>query len=77
MGYKDGSKPPDGYERTGDGQGIRLVDPAWCLNGHPFDLDQRGYAPCAEHRGHPKWTCRCGATLYRIVGEYVDALGCR
>jgi hypothetical protein len=69
--------PPDGYAWVDGGPGIVLVDPEWCPAGHPMELHQRGYAPCAEHKGHPQWTCRCGQVIYRGGGEFVDVLECR
>jgi len=68
---------PDGYERTGRGDEIRLIDPVDCPAGHPIRGGQRGHAPCAPHQGHPKWTCGCGVVLYRHDGAFVTALPCR
>lgn len=77
MGNKDEHSPPDGYEWVDGGPGIRLIDPEFCPSGHPFELYQRGYAPCIEHRGHPKWSCRCGVVVFRDAGEFVTELRCR
>jgi hypothetical protein len=67
---------PDGYERLPNG-GIRLVDPLWCPQGHPFVSGQRGYAACSEHHGHPQWTCACKQKIYRHAGAFVDELPCQ
>lgn len=67
---------PDGYEPL-PGGGMRLVDPDTCPAGHPFAFGKRGHRPCAEHRGHPMWTCRCGLDSYRGDGAFVTELRCR
>jgi hypothetical protein len=66
---------PDGYRRL-PGGGMELIDPVDCPSGHPFRWGQRGYSPCAKHRGHPKWTCACGRDIYRAEGRFVTTLAC-
>lgn len=67
---------PDGYERWGE-QGLRLIDPEWCPQGHPFEGGSRGFVPCVEHDGHPSWRCPCGQKIYRHAGEFVGELDCQ
>jgi hypothetical protein len=70
------SDPPDGFEWTGRGMEIRLIDPEWCPTGHPAMLIRRDFAHCAEHRGHNAWTCSCGQVIYRHAGEFLGELRC-
>ncbi|MET7395631.1 hypothetical protein ABZS66_19285 [Dactylosporangium sp. NPDC005572] len=69
--------PPAGYEWTGHGMEIQLIDPVGCPAGHPIRWGQRGYAPCAQHHGHPTWTCRCGQVIYGLDGAFLAELPCR
>jgi len=73
----EGRLPPPGYAWIDGGPAIRLIDPTECPAGHPFRIDKRGHTPCAEHRGHPDWTCRCGQVLYGHGGAFVSVLTCR
>lgn len=74
---EDRPPPQDGYEYTGPtGPEMRLIDPVDCPRGHPL-TGQRGYAPCSEHGGHPKWTCGCGQVFYLHAGKFVNELPCR
>lgn len=69
---------PPGYVPWGE-LGMVLVDPTLCPGGHPFAFGQRGYEPCAEHRGHPSWVCACGREqfLQREDGAIVGELECQ
>lgn len=72
-------RPPlkDGYEYTGRGLEIRLIDPVDCPRGHRYAFGQRTHSPCSEHHGHPSWWCACGAQIYRHDGEFFSRLPCR
>lgn len=72
----DDRKLPDGYEWTGNGMEIRLVDPVDCPAGHAYRAGQRTIAPCVEHHGHPAWWCACGAKMIRLDGVFVTSWSC-
>lgn len=67
---------PPGYKPL-PGGGMQLIDPTDCPGCGRYRFGQRGYAPCASHRGHPTWTCACGQLLYGVAGRFVTELRCR